>query len=71
MRSPMAAAHLAHRVHPALETAESAIMNSGHATVHIRSMHHIAVHHIVMHHIGISVMHHMNVVCMHGCVAMA
>jgi hypothetical protein len=57
----MAAAHLAHRVHPALETAESAIMNSGHATVHIRSMHHI----------GISVMRHMNVVRMHGCVAMA
>ena len=66
MRSPMAAAHLAHGVHPALETAESAIMHSGHATVHIRS-----IHHIVMHHIGISVMHHMNVVCMHGCVAMA
>ena len=62
----MAAAHLAHGVHPALETAESAIMYSSHATVHIRAM-----HHIVMHHIGISVMHHMNVVCMHGCVAMA
>jgi len=40
-----------------------------HIVTHHIVTHHIVTHHIVMHDFGISVMHHMNVMCMHGCVA--
>jgi hypothetical protein len=59
---PMAATHVAHGRHTAMESAEAGTVHSGHATAHIHGA-------FAMDHIGVFAMHHMSVVCMHGCVA--
>ena len=57
----MAAAHVAHGVHATLETGESTV-HSSNAMAHIRGA-------LATDHVGVFAMHHVRVVCMHGCVA--